>query len=116
MQPRLALTLLASPRQLTMARRSTFMIGVEVVNHGTAAVDPQLSTGTELTVNGEVSMAWSMAIGNGAHDETWYRLPPGKAATISWPLGEDLFDRPGDYHLVLTLGGQTSTADVHVTK
>lgn len=116
MQPRLALTLLASPRQLAMAQRSTFMVGIEVVNHGTAAVDPQLSTGTELTVNGEVSMAWSMAIGNGAHDETWYRLPPGKTATISWPLGEDLFDRPGDYQLVLTLGGQTSTAEVRVTK
>lgn len=116
MQSTLAVKLLASPTQLTMADRPKFMIGVEVVNNGTTTVDPHLSTGCELTVNGEPSMVWNLAIGNGAHDETWYALPPGKTATISWPLGEDLFPKPGDYHLVLTLEGQRATADVHVTR
>jgi hypothetical protein len=116
MQPTLAVKLLASPTQLTMAERSKFLVGVEVKNHGQAAVDPQLSTGCELTVNGEPSMAWNLAIGNGARDATWYKLPPGQTATMSWPLGTDLFDKPGDYHLVMTLAGQQSTADVHVDK
>lgn len=116
MQSTLAVKLLASPLQLTMADRSKFMIGIEVVNHGSTPVDPQLSTGSELTVNGTPSMSWNLAIGNGARDASWYKLPPGKTATMSWPLGVDLFDEPGDYHLVLTLAGQQSTADVHVSK
>jgi hypothetical protein len=116
MQPTLAVKLLASPTQLTMADRSKFLIGVEVKNQGPAAVDPQLSTSCELSVNGTPSMSWNLAIGNGTRDATWYLLPPGKTATMSWPLGVDLFDKPGDYHLVMTLGAQTSTADVRVSK
>jgi hypothetical protein len=116
MQSTLAVKLLASPRQLSMAERSKFMVGVEVVNHGSTAVDPQLSTGCRLTVNGEPSMSWNLAIGNGAREASWYMLPPGKTATMSWPLGTDLFDKPGDYHLVMTIAGQQSTADIHVTK
>jgi hypothetical protein len=114
MQTTLAVKLLASPTQLTMADRKKFMIGVEVVNHGATAVDPHLSTGCELTVNGDPSMVWNLAIGNGTREPSWYSLPPGQTATMSWPLGEDLFPRPGDYHLVMTLDGQQSTADVHV--
>jgi hypothetical protein len=116
MQPTLSVKLLASPTQLTMAQRSKFMVGVEVVNRGSAPVDPQLSTRCALMVNGEPSMAWNLAIGNGARDASWTMLPPGKTATMSWPLGEDLFDKPGDYHLVMTLAGQQSTADIHVTR
>jgi hypothetical protein len=116
MQSRLAVKLLASPTRLSMAERSKFLVGVEVVNHGSTAVDPQLSTGCRLTVNGEPSMAWNLAIGNGAREATWYRLPPGETATMSWPLGDELFDEPGDYRLVMTLAGQQSTADVHVTR
>lgn len=115
MQPTLAVKLLASPTQLTMAERDKFMVGVEVTNRGKVAVDPQLSTG-ELTVNGERSMAWSLAIGNGAREPSWTSLPPGQTVGMSWPLGDALFDQPGSYHLVLTLGGQQSTADIHVTK
>jgi hypothetical protein len=116
MQSTLAVKLLAAPTQLTMADRPKFMVGVEVVNRGTTAVDPQLSTGCQLTVNGKESMVWNLAIGNGVREPSWHSLPPGQTATMSWPLGADLFDKPGDYHLVLTLGGQQSTADVHVTK
>jgi hypothetical protein len=115
MQSRLAVKLLASPTQLRMAERSKFMIGVEVINHGTTVVDPKLSR-CRLTVNGEPSMAWNLAIGNGAREPTWTQLPPGETATMSWPLGIDLFDKPGDYHLVMTLGDQQSTADIHVTR
>jgi len=90
--------------------------GQLLIGDGAAAVDPHLSTGCELTVNGEPSMVWNLAIGNGAREPSWYSLPPGKTATMSWPLGEDLFPKPGDYHLVMTLDGQHSATDVHVTR
>ena len=115
MQPALGIKLLAAPLRLTMAERSSFVVGVEVVNQGSRAIDPQLSTTCELAVNGVASIAWNLAIGNGARDETWYMLPPGKTATMSWPLGASLFPKPGTYQLVLTLAGQQSTAHVQVT-
>lgn len=107
--------LLASPTQLTLAERDKFMVGLEITNRGKVAVDPQAATG-ELTVNGERSMAWSLAIGNGAREPSWNSLPPGQTISMSWPLGDALFDKPGSYHLVLSLGGQQATADVRVAK
>lgn len=116
MHATLAVKLLAAPTRLTMAERAKFLVGVEVVNHGSTAVDPQLSTGCQLTVNGKESMVWNLAIGNGVREPSWTSLPPGATATMSWPLGADLFDKPGDYQLVLTLGGQRATADIHVAR
>jgi hypothetical protein len=111
----LSIKLLASPTRLTMADRAKFSVGVEVTNRGSANVDPNLVSCT-LMVNGERSMSWSMAIGNGTRESSWYDLPPGNTATMSWPLGDELFDKPGDYHLVMALGGQQSTADITVTR
>jgi hypothetical protein len=113
MHATLAIKLLSSPTQLTMAERSKFMVGLEVENRGTEVVEPQLSQ-CQLLVNGKSSLSWGLAIGNGTRAPEWYKLPPGKHVTMSWPLGEALFETPGDYHLVLQLGGQESTADVHV--
>lgn len=115
MQPTLAVKLLASPTQITMAGRDKFMVGIEVTNRGKVAVDPQMATG-ELTVNGERSMAWSLAIGNGTREPKWSSLPPGETVGMSWPLGDALFEKPGSYHLVLSFGGQQATADVRVTR
>lgn len=57
-----------------------------------------------------------LAIGSGMREPTWYKLPPGKRVTMSWPLGEALFDAPGDYPLVPHCGGQQATADITVTE
>jgi len=111
----LSIKLLASPMRLSMTERTKFSVGVEVTNRGTANVDPDLMNCT-LTVNGKHSMSWSMAIGNGAREPSWYDLAPGRTATMSWPLGDELFDAPGDYHLVMALGGQQAIADVTVTR
>lgn len=115
MHPTLAIKLLSSPTRLTMAERSTFMVGLEVENRGAEVVEPELSQ-CSLLVNGEPSMSWGFAIGNGTREPAWYKLPPGKSVTMSWPLGEALFEHPGDYRLVMKLGHQESTADIHVTK
>jgi hypothetical protein len=100
---------------MSMTDRTAFSVGVAVTNRGTANVDPDLVNCT-LTVNGKRSMSWSMAIGNGARESSWYDLPPNQTATMSWPLGDELFDEPGHYHLVVALGGQEATADVTVTR
>lgn len=98
-----------------MTDLATFSIGLEVINRGSKNIDPAL-TNTVLTVNGKESMAWNMAIGNGARESTWFDLPPNKPIGMSWPLGDDLFKAPGTYHLVLALGDEQSTADITVTK
>lgn len=113
MHATLAIKLLSSPTQLTMAERSKFMVGLEVENRGTEVVEPQLSR-CRLLVNGKPSISWGLAIGNGTREPEWYKLPPGKHVTMSWPLGEALFETPGDYHLVMQLGDQESTAEIHV--
>lgn len=111
----LAIKLLAAPTRFTMAQRGAFSVGVEVTNRGSATIDPKLSTECQLAVNGTESMAWNLAIGNGAREATWYALPPGKTVAMAWPLGDDLFDAPGTYHLVMTLAGQETSADIEVT-
>ena len=111
----LAIRLLAAPTRLAMAERAAFSVGIEVTNRGVATIDPKLSTECQLAVNGAESMAWNLAIGNGAREKTWYALPPGATIAMSWPLGNDLFTAPGRYHLVITLAGQQATGDVEVT-
>jgi hypothetical protein len=112
----LAIKLLASPTALTMKQRATFKAGVEVTNTSGTTIETHLSTGCALTVNGQPSMSWNLAIGNGTREPSWDNLPPGKTVSMSWPLGESLFPKPGDYHLVMTLGDQQATADIKVSK
>jgi len=98
-----------------MADRAAFSIGLEVTNRGSRNLDPELTSCT-LSVNGKESMAWNMAVGNGAREPSWVDLMPGKTVTMSWPLGAELFGKPGSYHLVMALGDQEATADITVTK
>ena len=114
MSSNLTLKLLASPTQLSMKDRPKFKVGLVVENRGSAAVDPQLSNAT-LTVNKQHAYAWDLAIQNGPRDASWRNLAPSKSISIEWPLGEALFEKPGDYQLVLTLGGLQDTAQVKVT-
>jgi hypothetical protein len=114
MTPTLEIELFAEPAKLAMAQRALFKIGLRAVNRGAAPVDPQLHDAV-LTANGQRVYAWDLAIQNGARDDSWTSLPPGKSIDMSWSLGEAIFEKPGKYQLALTLGGQTSSADVEVT-
>lgn len=112
--PMLDIKLVAAPAKLAFAERASFKVGFEAVNRGAAAVDPKLYDAV-LTANGERVYAWDLAIQNGPRDASWTQLPPGKSTAMSWPLGEAMFEQPGKYQLVLTLGTQTSAAQVEVT-
>ncbi len=114
MNPTLEIKLVAEPTTLAMADRASFKVGFEATNRGAAAVDPQLHDAV-LTANGARVYAWDLAIQNGPRDASWTGLPPGQSIAMSWPLGEAMFEQPGTYELVLTLGGQRSAARVEVT-
>lgn len=112
----LAIKLLASHSQLTMAERSAFVVGVEISNRGTAPADPQLATTCELAVNGNTSVAWNFAVNdNRSRDQTWYSLPPGQTVSLARQIGLWLFPRPGIYRLVLSVAGQEAIADIQVS-
>jgi hypothetical protein len=114
--PALTCKLLVSTTTVAMKQRGAFTVGVEATNTSGATVETRLSSGgCKLTVNGAPSMAWNLAIGNGARDPSWFQLPPGKTVAMSWPLGKELFPKPGSYHLVLSCDGHDVATDVEVT-
>jgi len=115
MNPAITVELIAEPLVLGAAQLNTFMVGYTVRNVGTRVVDPELNQ-SELRVNGIPSHDWGMAIMNSGHQRTWNALPPGASITEKWPLARELFSRPGNYKLVLTVSGVSSaTVDVRVT-
>jgi len=114
MSPTLDITLVADPGRLALADRASFKIGFEAVNRGAAAIDPQLHDAV-LAANGQRVYAWDLAIQNGPRDASWTQLAPGQSVAMSWPLGDAMFEKPGTYELVLTLGAQRSVAQVVVT-
>lgn len=113
-QPALDIKLVVSSSKLAFSDRGAFKVGFEAVNRGNAPIDPKLYDAV-LTANGQRAYAWDLAIQNGPRDDAWSSLPPGKSVAMGWPLGEALFEHPGSYKLVLTLGAAHSTADVEVT-
>jgi hypothetical protein len=106
--------LLVVPERLSMSQRRTFQAGLEAVNRGSTAIDPELSNAT-LTVDGQRSEAWDRAVQDGPTDAPWRRLSPEQRLSIWWPLGDRMFDHPGRYQLVLKLGDRESIAEVEVT-
>jgi hypothetical protein len=108
----LDLTLVVEPATFAMADRPRVNVGFEITNRSASVIDPR-AWNTVLLVNGERSVTWDLAQ-NGAADYTWTHLPPNETLSMSKPLGEALFETPGDYHLVLQHEGVKSTVDVRV--
>lgn len=106
--------LLVVPQRLSMSQRRTFQAGLEAVNRGETAIDPDVAHAT-LTVDGRRSEAWDRAVQDGPCDAPWRTLPPEQRLSIWWSFGERLFDGPGRYQLVLKLGDRESVAEVEVT-
>lgn len=89
------------PATLTMAQLPEMQIGVKVWNRTEKAFDPQLHM-FQLEVNGERSMAFSLAASNGKREAKWFDLPPGDSTDFVWPtLALSIFEQPGDYKLQL---------------
>jgi hypothetical protein len=106
--------LLVVPDRLSMSQRRTFQAGLEAINRGGTAIEPELSR-TTLTIDGCRSAAWDRALQDGPSDAPWRTLSAESRLSIWWSLGDQLFDRPGRYQLVLRHGDRESAAEVEVT-
>jgi hypothetical protein len=107
--------LLAHPTRLAMAERDSFRVGLTATNRSQDALDPNVY-GARLLVDGERSPAFDLALGNGAIPAGWQLLAPGETTPVlEWPLGEALFEQPGEYELVLRLDTDGATAESSTT-
>jgi hypothetical protein len=86
-----------------------------VSNVGPVPLDTRLAQ-SELLVNSEPSLVWSLAIGNGPRDPREYRLEPAGSLTFARVLGGGLLQGPGDYELILRVRGvESNRVRVHVS-
>lgn len=97
------LRLAVRPPEPRMRERRKLLVDLVVTNHGSTPIDPSLDD-ARLSVNGEDSVYFALAMSNGVRDRS-LRLAPSDTLTTTWPgMGRILFPRPGEYTLVLTLG------------
>ena len=81
-------------------------VEAEVTNLGQDVVDPGLA-GSTLLVDGERSVSWNVAVGNGAREAKASALPPGESVSVRRVM-EGLVRGPGDHELVLEVAGVRS--------
>lgn len=111
----LEVTLAGKPLSMTMAERARFVIAFSVTNRTAAPLDPKLDA-ADLLINGEPSVMWANTNGNGGREPEWYALPPGEHVGREYQIGQTLFEKPGDYTLVLKVSGILSQPlHVHVS-
>ena len=107
----MTIRLLAAPAQLSMAERDRFRLGVVATNDGTREVAPGLFA-LHLLVNGERSVAFDLAVGNGVVPAGWDVLEPGASTpVVEHALGEALFPEPGEFRLELVGGDDEARAE-----
>jgi hypothetical protein len=109
------LKLTAEPLQFSMAERQGFKLTIAATNRGNQVVDPELHR-VLLFVNGQESMVWNEAIGNGRREDKWFALPPGDTVSMTWSsMGPFLFTAPGEYMLAAHYGDtQLEPIQIHV--
>jgi hypothetical protein len=105
--PRIRVELTATPLDLTLATLPTLMIDGAVTNLGDRPVETHIWA-SKMLVDGESSLAWQLAIGNGTRDPRELSLPPGERVEFSRNMGDSLFQTPGDHTLVLRVQGVLS--------
>lgn len=111
-QQPIATTMEVSPLRLTMAELDSFDLRLTAVNNSSQVVDPLLHN-AKLLINGKVSLAFMLTVGNGLRGEEWFALPPGQQATIHWNMW-NIFEGPGKYELVLDWWGEHAAVTVEV--
>lgn len=92
------------PTAFAFADRAQFILGWTVTNTSDGSLDPALDF-ANLRINGTASPAFANTIGNAGGEPAWYALPAGGQITRAWRMGPQLFEKPGDYTLVLEVSG-----------
>lgn len=103
----ITVALTAEPVQLTTSTLSSLELSGTVSNVGTTLVDPEISA-SQLLVDGESILPWTLAIGNGPQDDRERALPPGETVTFRRVMGAALFRTTGTHELVLIVKGVRS--------
>ena len=107
--------LIVEPAHLAAKQLSMLMVRCSVINNGVHPIDSGIRQ-SQLLVNGEPSLAWSLAIGNGTGDEHEHSLPSGERVDFSRQMGRSLLRGPGSYTLVLrVLGVDSAPVTVQVS-
>jgi hypothetical protein len=104
----LAWTLTVEPSTFTFAEIDEVRLHIEVRNTGTATVKPLHPW--DFRVDGEPSMALSLAFGNGVRPQNWQALPPGESA-VDERIGVAFVDATGE-HVVSVHDGDLELARV----
>ncbi|HHG84532.1 MAG TPA: hypothetical protein ENJ82_07275 [Bacteroidetes bacterium] len=87
----------------TSSEIGTVKVTLRARNEGTYKQKTHLDK-CKLYINGELSFAWSLALGNGQRSEKWYLLPGKDSVEMVWShLAASLFSEPGSYSLRLEL-------------
>lgn len=97
----LNIALLVSTTCIELSNLNKFSIGIEIKNTGSEPVVFDLSK-TQLNIDGRPSFSWNLSVQNGTGTQP--RIPAGQTFTISWPLGEALFEDEGTFSLELMYG------------
>ena len=93
-----SIELLVSSNNLKPDEIPKFELGVKITNSGSNDIPFDLS-GSELFVNSVRSFSWDLTTQNGTLHNM--KVPARQSKTITWPLGDSLFDIPGIYELKL---------------
>lgn len=112
----LSVRLEAVPQELTSETLAKFTVSGIITNYGTRTIDTQ-AYASELLVDNQPSMAWSMAIGNGSRQPGERALSPGESVMVQRIMGNALFTTPGAHVLVLkVLGVASPPITVHLSR
>ena len=93
------LTLVVNTTSVVMGSLNTFYIGFEVANASNEVILFDMNK-TALYVNGNRSFSWDIAVQNGVREPM--KIKPNDVSVMTWPLGEALFQKAGEYQLKLT--------------
>lgn len=89
------------------SREEELSVRILVTNEGSETADAGI-VASQLLVDGEPSMAWSLAISNGARDVRERELPPGEQVEARRRLRGAFLGEPGEHELVVEAGGARS--------
>src|SRR5262249_37571114 len=82
----LAIELVLPATSFTMAERAHLDVGIRATNLTQRTFDPRLDL-CDLLVDGEASADFRAAVGSGAREPEWFKLPAGRTIERAWPLG-----------------------------
>jgi len=106
--------LVATPPQISMGERAAFRLTRQAHNEGQSQIDASTQTAS-FTINGASSSTLDDLFSHAERTPIWHAVPPGETVDDTLGVGEVIFERPGDYHVVMSIDGVRVGAMIRVT-